>query len=330
MTINDYILPMLKSERIIFIIYPDAQILDLTGPAAVFSLATRLGAKTNYECVIASEKGGLVAHSSGVSVDSVPLRSLKFRGSDSFFVVGGELKPIDKAIESAYLLKVLQKAAKITKRYGSICSGTFVLGAAGLLDGKRVATHWSACSELQSRYVSAKVDSNALYVKDKRMWTSAGVTTGIDMALAIVEADYGNILKAKVAKQLVVYSHRPGNQAQFSQILEAQTRIEAHFDGLFEWLMKRLKQPPRVEDMAEFVGMSTRSFHRKFIDIFEVPPGKFMERVRLDHARQLLEAGELSKSVAHKIGFKSDSAFRSAFKTAYGVTPSHYATMQLG
>ncbi|MFT6094226.1 MAG: transcriptional regulator GlxA family with amidase domain [Pseudohongiellaceae bacterium] len=330
MTINNYILPMSKSERIIFITYPDAQILDFTGPAAVFSLAARLGAKPNYECVIASEKGGLVAHSSGISVDSIPLRCLKFRASDSFFVVGGGLKPIEKAVKSAYLLKTLQKAAKITKRYGSICSGTFVLGAAGLLDGKRVTTHWFASRELQTRFANARVDGDALYVQDKKMWTSAGVTTGIDMALAIVAADCGNILKAKVAKRLVVYSHRPGNQAQFSQLLEAQTRSEAHFDGLFEWLVKRLKQPPRVEEMAEFVGMSTRSFHRKFSDSFEMPPGKFVERVRLDHGRELLEAGELSKSVAYKIGFKSDAAFRCAFKAVYGVTPSHYGAMQLG
>lgn len=321
---------MPNTERIIFITYPDAQVLDLTGPAAVFSLATRLSAKASYECVIASEKGGLVAHSSGISVASVPLCSLKFRASDSFFVVGGGLKPIEKLIESGALLKVLQKAAKTVKRYGSICSGTFILGAAGLIDGKRVTTHWFASRELQTRYSNARVDVDALYVQHEKMWTSAGVTTGIDMALAIVAADFGNNLKAKVAKRLVVYSHRPGNQAQFSQLLEAQTRSEVHFDGLFEWLIKRLNQPPRVEEMAEFVGMSTRSFHRRFSDLFEMPPGKFVERVRLDHARELLEAGELSKSVAHKIGFKSDAAFRCAFKTVYGVTPSHYASMQLG
>ncbi|MFT5934956.1 MAG: transcriptional regulator GlxA family with amidase domain [Pseudohongiellaceae bacterium] len=164
------------------------------------------------------------------------------------------------------------------------------------------------------------------------MWTSAGVTTGIDMALAIVAADCGNILKAKVAKRLVIYSHRPGNQAEFGQLLEAQTRSEAHFDGLFERSVKQLKQPPRVEEVAEFVGMSARSFHRKFSGFFEIPPpgGEFVERVCLDHGRELLDAGELNESVAHKIGFKADAAFHCAFKTVYGVTPCHYSTMQLG
>ncbi len=123
---------------------------------------------------------------------------------------------VNKIVGSAYLLKTLQKSCKITKRCGSICSGTFVLGAAGLLDGKRVTTHWFACCEFQARYANARVDGDVLYAQDKKMWTSAGVTTGIDMALAIVAADCGNILKAKMAKRLVVYSHRPGNQAQFS------------------------------------------------------------------------------------------------------------------
>ncbi len=327
MTINSYILPMRKSERIIFITYPNAQLLDLTGPAAVFSLATRLDAKVNYECVIASEKGGLVTHSSGISVASIALKSLRFRASDSVFIVGGELSAIEKAIASPVIKSSLQKAARIVKRYGSICTGTFFLGAAGLLDGKRTTTHWSAHRELQSQFQNSDVNSNALYVEDGKMWTSAGVTTGIDMALAIIEVDNGNILKAKVAKQLVVYSHRPGSQSQFSQVLIVQTRTEEHFSGLVEWLMKRLKRPPRVEEMAEFVGMSSRSFHRKFTDLLDISPGKFMERIRLDHARQLIEAGELGKSVAHKIGFKSDSAFRSAFKLTYGVTPSHYAVM---
>jgi len=330
MTINSYILPMRKPERIIFITYPNAQLLDLTGPASVYSLATRLGAKVNYECIIASEKGGLVIHNSGISVASVRLKSLRFQASDSVFIVGGTLSAIEKTIASSVIRSSLQKAAKIAKRYGSICTGTFFLGAAGLLDGKRATTHWSAHRELQDRFRNSDVDSNALYVADGKMWTSAGVTTGIDMALAIIEADNGNILKAKVAKRLVVYSHRPGNQTQFSQVLLAQTRTEEHFSGLVEWLMKQITQPPRVEEMAEFVGMSSRSFHRKFTDLLDVSPGKFMERIRLDHARQLIEAGELGKSVAHKIGFKSDSAFRSAFKLTYGVTPSHYAVMHSG
>jgi len=269
-------------------------------------------------------------HSSGISVSSISLKSIRFRASDSVFIIGGALPPIEKTIESIILRRSLQNAARTAKRYGSICTGAFFLGAAGLLDGKRTTTHWASCRELQSRYQESHVDSNALYVEDGKMWTSAGVTTGIDMALAVIDADNGSILKAKVAKRLVVYSHRPGNQTQFSQILVAQTRTEEHFAGLIEWLMKRLRQPPRVEEMAEFVGMSTRSFHRKFNNLLSMSPGKFMEGIRLDHARQLLEAGELGKSVAHKVGFKSDSAFRTAFKLTYGVTPSHYAMMQSG
>lgn len=330
MTIINYILPMAKSERVIFITYPNAQLLDLTGPAAVFSLAARMQAKPDYEVIVASEQGGLITHSAGIAVDTVPLTSLRFRSNDSVFVIGGSLHAVEQAMDSLTLIKKLKAAANSVKRYGSICTGTFVLGAAGLLEGKRTTTHWAAYRKLQERFNDSQVDSNALYVEDGHLWTSAGVTTGIDMALAIVEADCGSPLKAKIAKQLVVYSHRPGNQAQFSQLLAAQTRTEERFEGLVQWLMKRLTQPPMVEEMAEFVGMSTRSFHRKFIKLYNMPPGKFAERVRLDHARGLLEAGELSKSVAHKIGFKSDAAFRTAFKTAYGVTPSHYANMQLG
>ncbi|MCG8414421.1 MAG: DJ-1/PfpI family protein [Pseudomonadales bacterium] len=319
---------MAKSERVIFLTFPDAELLDLAGPVSVFSLASDIESNANYECIVASADGGLVNHSAGISLDSCDLASLNLRKSDSVFAVGGRMEAINSAAESKVFLDFLRKAASKAKRIGSICSGTFLLGEAGLLRSKQVVTHWLGTDELGSRFEGSIVNPDALYVNDGKLWTSAGVTSGIDMALAIVELDHGPVLRSRIAKLLVVYSHRPGNQAQFSELLVAQTRIDQDFKGLVKWILKNLSKPPSAEQMAEFVGMSTRSFYRKFTDLMGVTPGKFVEKIRLDRARQLLASGKPSKSVAAEVGFKSDSAFRKAFKFVYGVTPGQYAAMQ--
>jgi transcriptional regulator GlxA family with amidase domain len=327
MTINNYILPMPKTKRIIFITYDGAELLDLAGPISVFNAASLIRTNPIYKCIVASPNGGLVTHNSGVTLDTRPLSSIKYRHSDTVLVIGATRSPLSRAIESKPLLASLKRASLNAERYGSVCSGSFLLGAAGLLDGKKTTSHWVVNNQLQRTYPHAVVDVKALYVSDGKLWSSAGVSTGIDMALAMVESDHGSLLKSEVAKQLVVYHHRPGNQSQFSHVLDAQVQVAEHFSGLVTMLTNNISRQVKVDEMAQLMNMSERSFYRKFSSLFDVSPAKFFERLRLDHARLLLESGGTVKSVVPQTGFKSESAFRSAFKGAYGVTPRHYLEM---
>lgn len=318
---------MPKSQRIIFVTYPGAEILDITGPSSVFSTADRISNTARYRCIIASAHGGLVPHSGGITLDTRALHTLRLQPQDTLLVPGGSRASIEQAISEGIICPLMAAAADKVKRYGSVCTGTFLLGAAGLLDGKNATTHWAARKALGQLYATSRIDFDSLYVQHDRLWSSAGVSTGIDMALAMLAQDHDYLIRSKVAKLLVVYSHRPGRQSQFSQLLAAQTRVDEHFNGLVDWLVENLQRPPKVEAMARFVSMSPRSFSRKFKLLFDISPGKFLEQLRLDQARQLLECGEQTKTVAHRIGFNSEAAFRSAFREAFGVTPGHYAQM---
>lgn len=326
-TTSDYIPPMIKTRRIILITYDNAELLDLAGPISVFNAARLITQKPIYNCIVVSPNGGLVTHNSGVTLDSRPLSSIRYQPSDTVLVIGATRSPLNQVIKSEALLASLKHAALNAERYGSVCSGSFILGAAGLLNGKRTTSHWVANSRLQKTHPDAFVDAKALYVNDGKLWSSAGVTTGIDMALSMVEADHGSQLKSEVAKQLVVYHHRPGNQSQFSHVLNAQLRVDEHFTGLITMLTDNIDRQVKVNEMAELMNMSERSFYRKFSSLFDVSPAKFFERLRLDHARLLLESGETVKSTVPQTGFRSEPAFRSAFKEAYGVTPRHYLEM---
>lgn len=327
MTTNDYIVPMSISKRVIFVTYVGAELLDLSGPATVFNAATLLDHNACYECIPCSAAGGPIEHSGGLTLETRSLSSIELQTTDTVLIIGGLRQAVEEAIKSESIIAALKRASLIVERYGSICSGSTVLHAAGLIEGKRFTTHWAEHRRGRDAQQNPISNEDGLYIKDGRLWTSAGVTTGIDMALSMVEEDHGGLLKARVAKYLVVYSHRPGNQSQFSQVLNAQVRVEQHFTGLVEWVMRRLDRPPKVEEMAKFVGMSRRSFYRKFTELLEMPPGKFIERLRLDHARHLIEVGEMGKSVAPRVGYRSVAAFRTAFKGAFGVTPRHYASM---
>ena len=327
MTINDYIPPMTKTKRIIFITYDNAELLDLAGPISVFNAASLISPKPIYKCIVVSPNGGLVTHNSGVALDTRALSSIRYRHSDTVLVIGATRSALDQAIKSETILASLKRASLNAERYGSVCSGSFLLGAAGLLDGKRATSHWAANGQLQRTYPHVFVDAKALYVNDGKLWSSAGVTAGIDMALAMVESDHGILLKTEVAKQLVVYHHRPGNQSQFSDLLDTQARVGKHFTGLVTMLTNSIDRQVKVDEMAQLMNMGERSFYRKFASLFEISPAKFFERLRLDHARLLLESGGTVKSITPQTGFKSESAFRSAFKEAYGVTPRHYMEM---
>jgi transcriptional regulator GlxA family with amidase domain len=268
---------------------------------------------------------------------------------------GAYAEPLRAAVASKTIAATLRRASLQAERFGSICTGTFFLAAAGLLSGKRVVTHWRGCEELAKHAPDAMVESEALYIESDRMWTSAGATAGIDMALAIVERDHGRSLMGTVARQLLVYSHRPGNQSQFSSVLDAQVSQERHgkhvsrephgkhvsqerhgkqvaakgaLAELTAWLAQQTSASVKVADMAAKAGMSERNFYRKFVDVMGVSPAKYMEGLRLDAAKRYLENGRAPKVVAGLVGFQSESSFRATFTARFGVTPAQYQRMQ--
>jgi transcriptional regulator GlxA family with amidase domain len=315
---------MAKTHRIVFLTYNGAELLDLTGPSAVFATANRVSGKPLYEIVVASPEAASTSHSCGITLSTLGLDELRISGSDTVLIVGADAKPLVTAMANVDLKSVLNTAANDAGRFGSICSGVFILAAAGLLSQKTVATHWSATERLTSRFPAINCNADAMYVNDGNLWTSAGVTTGIDMALAILECDHGAAVKMAVARQLVVYSHRPGHQSQFSDLLAAQSKEDGRFSGLITWLRESTGAIISVENMADHVGMSPRTFYRQFMQSFGQSPAKFFEGLRLDAARSFLEANQSVATVATKVGFLSESAFRAAFKARYGLTPQLY------
>jgi transcriptional regulator GlxA family with amidase domain len=317
----------MKRKRIIIFTYEGAELLDVTGPTSVFATAMQLDPSIAYECLAVSNLGGSIEHSSGLCLDTKPVSQVRFQQSDTVLVAGALQTPLAKAVADEILLNAMVRAARSCERFGSVCSGSFILGAAGLLEGKTATTHWRARNQMKRFFKQARFDEDALYVRDGNLWTSAGVTTGIDMSLAMLELDHGAAIKAKVAKELVVYAHRPGSQTQFSDVLNAQIKIDEHYAGLIDWLLERLDHPIRVQDMADYVGMTQRSFYRQFKDVFSESPGKFLEHLKLDHARTLIEAGEAVMSAGSRVGFQSPSAFRTAFKQKFGVSPRHHSVM---
>ena len=315
---------MSQLRRIIFVTYEGAEILDLTGPSSVFSTACRLANQPVYETIIISSAGGLVKHSCGTRLETRRSDQFDFTESDTVLIVGSYEEALQRAAEDEGLHRLMRRASASAERYGSICSGTFILAEAGLLNEGKVTTHWMARESFEHRYPGLLAADDPLYVANDRLWTSAGVTTGIDMALAILEKDHGTNLKARTARQLAVYAHRHGKQAQFSAILDAQNRLDLSFFGLFDWLNNNIERAVSVNDMANFVGMSRRSFYRRFKSEIGEPPAKFVDRLRFQRAREILEAGQPVKIVANKVGFGSEAAFRSAFKNHFGLPPGHF------
>ena len=212
-------------------------------------------------------------------------------------------------------------ASKSARRYGSICTGTFALAHFGLLQGKRVATHWSACGDLAERCPDVSVDTNALFVNDGRLWTSAGVTTGIDMSLEMVATDLGNAVAHVIAKRLVLYARRPGYQSQFSPVLNAQSHADAPFAELIHWMRENLALRLDVPLLAEKVAMSERTFLRKFTTSTGETPAHFVETLRLDQTRNLLAAGMSLKEIAARTGYSTGAQLSKAFDRRFGMTP---------
>lgn len=309
-------------HRVFILAYEGCQVLDVTGPAAVFGAANERRGKPFYDVRIVSPEGGAVTTNLGVT-----LMSEKIGGQPDTLLVAGGITGLPAAMEREDMRQWLRKAAPRAERYGSVCTGAFVLAAAGLLDGKRVATHWAACHLLTKDFPAITVDSESLYVVDGKVWTSAGVSTGIDMALALVEADLGAPAANLIAQYFVLYARRPGYQTQFSTVLGAQTKADAPFSDLIGWMQGHLTETLDVPALAERAGLSERSFYRKFTEATGKTPAHFVETLRLDAARALLDKGLALKSIAAKVGLKSSTRLGQAFERRFGMAPSLFREM---
>lgn len=319
-----------EARRIVLVVYDGAQILDVTGPSAVFTTANRCSGEQHYDVEIVSASGGLVATSGAITMQTRPLSAVSLRDLHTLLVVGGDDRAVLAAMQDDTLRGFLRRAVPRARRYGSVCSGTFVLAACGLADGRRVATHWDGCDELAARFPAIIVDAESLYVVDGPVWTSAGVTTGIDMALAMIEEDVSAALAGAVAQRLVVYARRPGHQSQFSALLRAQVKGDAPYGALVEWMHEHLEADLGVAALAKRAGQSPRDFHRKFARLTGETPARFVENLRLDRVRALLGHGLSLKEIADLSGFRSPVRMSRAFERRFGVKPSLFRQMLPG
>src|SRR5579864_6880417 len=298
------------------VIFPDFQLLDAAGPISVFEIAGRYAKQPADIKVIAAEPGA-VRSSSGVE-----MLARKF-GSPSaistLLIVGGE--GVDAASRNSCTLQFVRAVARRGVRVASVCSGTFILAEAGLLDGRRATTHWRRTRQFLETYPDVKLEPDRIFVRDGNIWSSAGITAGIDLALAIVAEDHGDEIVQKTARQLVLYHRRSGGQSQFSSLLELKAPT-GRFGPLLTWARENLDAPLTVEHLAERAGMSSRHFTRAFIAETGTTPSKAVERLRVEVARQRVQSsGEPIERVAQLTGFRDPERMRRAFIRAFGQPP---------
>lgn len=318
-------------HNVVFVVYPGFEILDVSGPSAAFNSANHAleaaGSARQYKIDLVSRQGGPVISSSGIAVETRPFADMSSKAVGTLLVAGAEREPLLRAITDPALREALPQLAGRAERFGSVCTGVFFLAAVGLLDGHRVATHWNACIPLADAFPSLSVDPDALYVTDGRLWTSAGVTTGIDMALAMITHDLGNTITGHVAKRLVLYARRPGYQSQFSPLLQAQTKADSPFADLIGWIQANLDTSLDVPALAAHAGLSERTFHRRFVAATGETPARFVELARIDAARMLLSRGLSLKSVAAQVGLYPAARLSEAFERRFGVSPRLFRDM---
>jgi len=312
-------------KRVVLIGYDGAEGLDLFGPAEVFCEANRRLAVHAYELVFACPRGRAMALTCGATVEARALASVRTSATDTVLVVGGADRAVAAAAADRTLAQWLSRAAGIVQRIGSVCDGAFIIAAAGILDGRRAATHWSSCERLSRQRRAIR---EAIFVRDGQVWTSAGVSTGIDMALAMVEEDHGRRVADRVAAHLVLYARRPGFQSQFSEELTAQTSASDPLGPLVAWARANLRAQLDAAQLARKAGMSVRSLQRHCLQALDTTPAKLVEKLRVEQARTLLGTTRLgTKSIAARCGFGSAPHMGRAFVRALGVTPREYRRM---
>ena len=315
-------------RRVLLVGYRDADGLDLFGPAEVFAEAVRQLKAPVYEIVMSTVGGGAMTLTSGVSVAAADLTAIRPQGSDVVIVAGGDDAATEAAARDRALLGWLARASRTVSRMASVCDGAFVLASAGILEGKRAATHWYSCERLARMYPSVSVDREAIFVRDGRIWTAAGVSTGIDMALAMVEEDHGRKAADTVAAHLVLFVRRPGFQSQFSEELVAQTLANDPLGPVIAWMRANLRSPLDVATVAHRAGMSVRTLHRSCLQALDLTPAKLVEKLRVERARTLLTTTRLgTKTIAARSDFGTTPRMARAFERVLGVAPTAYRTL---
>jgi transcriptional regulator GlxA family with amidase domain len=321
-------IPVNKPRLILFVAFPGMCMLDMAGPQTVFWCADQRMAErglARYVRHTVSIDGGLVQTLEGVPFETRPVADFDLDDIDTIVVPGGPdiqsaLARLDK------LVAWLGEAAGKARRTASVCSGAFMLAKAGLLDGKRAATHWAMCDQLKESHPSVHIDRDAIFIQQDKVWTSAGVTAGIDLALALVEGDCGHQVTLAVARELVVFLKRPGGQSQFSSLLQAQTEDVEVFDELHLWITEHLgNEDLSVEVLAARASMSPRNFSRVYKERTGRTPAKAVELFRLEAARRLLEGSDRNiDQVARQCGFGDEERMRVTFQRNLGVSPKEY------
>lgn len=318
-----------RAKRVLFVAFPDVGLLDLTGAQTVFWAATKaMEARglAGYERCTASLDGGPVRSAEGLVLQTDALAAYRPSTVDTL-VVPGSPHMAQVLDHSATLVRWLQRASGKTRRTTSVCSGAFLLAAAGLLDHKRATTHWLMFDMMGQRFPTVQIDRDAIFVQQGAVWTSAGVTAGIDLALALVEADCGHDIAMEVARELVVFLKRPGGQAQFSEMLQAQAEDSASmFDELNLWIASNLERADlNVDVLANQARMSPRNFARVYKQKTGRTPAKAVEVFRLEAARRLLEDSPRNvDQIARLCGFGDEERMRVTFRRHLGVAPRDY------
>jgi transcriptional regulator GlxA family with amidase domain len=299
-----------------FLVFPNFNILDLSGPLSAFDVPRRELTPSPYRLTAYSEEGGPVTSACGVSVNTVPLRRAEI---DTFVAVGG-LGAI-AASQSPSMIALVRRAASRARRVTSVCSGAFLLAEAGLLEGRRVTTHWEYATRLQQAFPGVKLECDQIYVRDGRIWTSGGVTAGIDLSLALIEDDVGFEAARRAARVLVVYHRRVGGQSQFSAMLEMEAATDRVRRAL-SFAREHLHQPLSVERLAEAVHVGSRQFSRLFVRETGETPAKAIERLRTEVAHaQVTGTTESIEAIARRVGFANPERMRRAFVRLYGQPP---------
>jgi transcriptional regulator GlxA family with amidase domain len=305
---------MLRS--IVFVIFPEFQLLDAAGPITVFEAADRLAAIPAYRLLVIARAAGTVSSSSGVHLIAEAFTDDPI---DTLIVAGGSGTRKESVCPET--LAFIRATAARARRVASVCSGAFILAAAGLLDGRRATTHWARAAEFAQTFPQVRVEPDRIFIRDGAVWTSAGITAGIDLALALVADDLGESVAKRAAQQLVVFHRRPGGQSQFSALLEAD-RPDSRFSPLLAWARERLSERLSVERLAERAAMSPRHFARSFTAETGMTPAKAIERLRLEAAHERVESStEPIEGVAAITGFRDPERMRRAFLRAFGQPP---------
>jgi transcriptional regulator GlxA family with amidase domain len=308
----------MRRKEILILAYEGAQPIDIAGPLQAFATANEEAGREAYRVRVAAVRGGALNLAGGLRV---VVEKPSHRRVATLMVPGGP--GVHAARGDPSQIAALQKLARRAQRICSVCTGAFLLAEAGLLENRKAVTHWRSCARLAEEYPNVRVLADPIWVRDDQIWTSAGVTAGIDLTLALIEEDLGAPVALQVARRLVVYMRRPGGQAQHSAPLALQSADA--FGPLMEWVLANLHKTLTVEQLADRSGMAPRSFHRHFLARTRLTPAKAVERLRLDQARTLIETTDLTLgTIAARVGFGSEERLRRSFYRALRIAPNQY------